>query len=106
MNFNHVFGELDKFCTALLSIPAAQNHPEARRQIDFIRSGKERLRLAQAEEMALRQAQQAQLTALQQGAQQREEAHRRKLAEINKPSAPLDGNALGRALLKNLGFTK
>ena len=28
LDLNHVFGELDKFCAALLSIPAAQNHPD------------------------------------------------------------------------------
>ena len=32
------------------------------------------------------------------------EAHRKRMEELNRPSPPLDGNALGRALLKSLGF--
>ena len=32
-----------------------------------------------------------------------EEAHRKRMEELNRPSPPLDGNALGRALLKSLG---
>ena len=57
------FWHVQASSAALLSIPAARNHAEVRRQIEFIRSGKEKLRLAQAEELAPRQAQQTQLTA-------------------------------------------
>jgi hypothetical protein len=100
-----LFAELDKFCSHILGLPAAANHPELRRQIDFITSGKERLRLAQIEELAHRKARFEQLAAMGQVAQQREQAHRQRMEELNTPAPPLDGDALGRALLKNLGFT-
>jgi hypothetical protein len=43
---------------------------------------------------------------LVQTAKQKKEAHRQRMEELNTPSPPLDGNALGRALLKNLGLTE
>jgi hypothetical protein len=105
LNLEKLFAELDKFCNHILGLPAAANHPELRRQIDFITSGKERLRLAQIEELAHRKARFEQLAAMGQVAQQREQAHRQRMEELNTPAPPLDGDALGRALLKNLGFT-
>ena len=39
-----------------------------------------------------------------QAAKERAEAHQRRMQEVNPPSPSLDGNALGQALLKNLGF--
>jgi hypothetical protein len=36
--------------------------------------------------------------------QAKEEAHRKRMEELKTPPPPLDGNALGHALLKNLGF--
>ena len=50
-----------------------------------------------------REAQQQKMAAVAQASEQRGEAHRRKMEEMNTPSPPLDGNALGQALLKNLG---
>jgi iron-sulfur cluster repair protein YtfE (RIC family) len=105
LNLNQVFSELDKFCAALLSIPAAANHPDVKRQIDFITAGKQRLKLAQVEQAANINAGRERLAALAQATQQRQEAHAKRVEELNTPSSPLDGDALGRALLKNLGFT-
>ena len=41
---------------------------------------------------------------LQEAAQQKAEEHRKKMEELKQPSAALDPHALGRALLKNLGW--
>lgn len=104
LNFDRLFSELDKFCSHILSLPAATNHPEIKQQLDFITTSKEKLNLAQAEELAHRKARQEQLAELVQAANQNEEAHRKRMEELKRPSPPLDGNALGHALLKSLGL--
>jgi len=104
LDINKLFSEIDKFCAHILGIPAAANHPEIKKQLDFIVGSKQKLALAQAELVASRAARQAELAALAKTAKEQQEAHRKKMEELNRPSPPLDGNALGHALLKNLGF--
>jgi hypothetical protein len=104
LNLAKLFEELDKFRSHVLSIPAAANHPEIQKQFDFIKTTREQLTLAHAESIANRKIHQEQLAAFAEGAKQRQEAHQKKLDELNKPLAALDGDALARALLKNLGF--
>ena len=99
-----LFGELDKFCAFVLSIPAAANHPEIKKQLDLIAGSKDQLTQAVAEEEAAQNARFAQLAAIKQQTQATREAHKKKIEELNKPLSPLDGDALARALLKNLGF--
>ncbi len=106
LNLDRVFGELDKFCNHILSLPSVANRADVKSQIDFLQAGKEKLRLARAEELARQKARGLQLAAIEKAAKDSAEAHRKKLEELNRPSPPLDGNALGRALLKNLGFIK
>ena len=105
LNLSQVFSEIDKFCSALLSNPTAANHPDVKRQMDFITAAKEKLRLAQIEQAAIISAAREKVAAVGQASQQRAEAHRQRMEELNTPAPPLDGDALGRALLKNLGFT-
>lgn len=71
-----------------------------------MKAGKEKLTEAADQQLAnlgtllLKRDAQAQKT------QQAKEAKRRKLEELNKPLPPLDGNALGMALLKNMGLIR
>jgi len=104
LNFNKLFEELDKFANQILTIPGAANHPEIKKQFDFIKASKEQMLLAHAESAVNRKIHQDQLAALEQGAKQRQEAHQKKLDELNKPLAALDGDALARALMKNVGL--
>lgn len=104
LTLDKVFAALDTFCSHILSLPAAASHPDIKKQLDLIAASKEKLKVAEAEGLAHREAHRQQLAKLQELAKAREEAHRKKMEEINRPSPPLDGNALGRALLKNLGF--
>ncbi len=104
LNFSKLFEELDKFCNQVLTIPGAASHPEIKKQFDFIKASKEQMLLAHAESMVNRKIHQDQLATLAQGAKQRQEAHQKKLDELNKPLAALDGDALARALLKNVGL--
>jgi hypothetical protein len=103
-NLENLFAELDKFCAHLLTIPGAADHADLNTQLNFIRAGKDRLRQAQIEEISAYKARADQLAAVERESKQNEEARRKKAAENNAPLAPLDGNALGQALLKNLGF--
>jgi len=104
LDINKLFGEVDKFCAHILGIPAAANHPEIKKQLDFITASKEKFKLVYAEELAKRAGTQAHLEALLKAAKERAEIHHKKMEELSRPSPPLDGNALGHALLKNLGF--
>jgi len=102
LNLDSLFDTLDKFCNYIL--PAAASHPEIKQQLDFIAASKEKLTLALAEERAQAQARREQFANALQGMRQKEEARRRQLEELTRPLPPLDGNALGRALIKNLGL--
>ncbi len=104
LDINKLFGEVDKFCAHILGIPAAANHPEIKKQLDFITASKEKFKLVYAEELAKRAKTHAQLDALVKAAQEQAAIHRKEMEELNRPAPPLDGNALGHALLKNLGF--
>jgi hypothetical protein len=105
LNLPSLFGELDKFTNYIMSFPALADHPEIKQQLDFITSSKETVRVAQAEALARGKLRHDQLTAMLATAQQQKEARRKKMEELDKPLPPLDGDALARALLKNLGFT-
>lgn len=102
-NLARLFGELDRFQSHILSLPAA-SHPDIKQQLDFIMASKDRLKLAQTEELAHRKTHGEQLAKLQEETAQREEAHRKKMEELETPSPPLDGDELARALLKRLGL--
>ena len=109
LDLNKLFGELDKFSAYLLAIPAAAKHPEIKQQLDYITSCKEKIKPALTELLASREARRAQLAALVKAARERGEAYRQeemqgRATRPNPPAPPLDGHALGRALLKNLGW--
>ena len=97
-----LFTQLDQFCNHILSLPGAANHPEIKQQLDLIAVHREKLILAEAEERANRKAHQDRMAEMSQAAKKRGDAHRQTMEEARKLLPPLDGNALGRALLQNL----
>jgi hypothetical protein len=101
---NPVFAALDNFCNHILSISDLANRPDIKEQIDFLQSGKEKLKLAQTDQKARHEEHRRQLAAIRKSAMEAEQAHLNKVEELNTPSPPLDGHALGRALLRNLGL--
>ncbi|MGA3212636.1 MAG: C39 family peptidase [Terriglobales bacterium] len=108
-NLTLLFGELDKFSTQILAIPAAAAHPDIRNQLSFIGSCKDKLKLAMTEEIFHGQAREEKLAKIAEVVDQKKGAHEKRVEESkvrDLPSPPLDGIALGRALLKNLGFTQ
>jgi Peptidase C39 family len=104
LDVNQLFGEVDKFSAYVLSIPAVANHPEIKKQFDAIALGKEKFRMAYAEQIARRTMLDEQLAAVAEKQKEEEEANRQKWEDLSRPTPPLDGNALARSLLKNLGF--
>jgi len=99
-----LFNEINKFCDHIRGIPGAAGHPDIKKQLDMIGINMERLVLAQAEMLTYQKMAQAQIAEMQEASRLKKEIHRKKMEELNRPAPPLDGNALGHALLKNLGF--
>ncbi|MBZ5562728.1 MAG: hypothetical protein LAP13_09930 [Acidobacteriia bacterium] len=105
LDFSGVFAAIEKFCSFILTIPGAADRPEIKTGLDLIAINSQKLKLAQAEVRAHQNTHQEQVANVVQAAKQRQEAHRKKMEELKRPLPPLDPDALGRALLKNLGFT-
>jgi hypothetical protein len=103
-NLAPVFVELNKFCAQLLTIPGATGHADLNTQLNFIKTSKERLRLAQVEELVAVKVRVDKLVALERESKQKQELRRKEQEELNAPLPPIDGSSLGAALLKNLGF--
>ncbi len=110
LDINKLFGELDKFSAFLLALPAAAGHSDIKKQLSFISSSKEKLKAALDEVLASREKRQAQMSALieqvqaQSQAQPKPERTKRRAVQPNPSAPPLDGHALGRALMRNLGW--
>jgi hypothetical protein len=98
------FAELNKFCDHILSIPAAAQNPEIRKQLDTLAVVKEQLVLSRAEALFHLKVQEERMATLKETAKAGEEAHRQKMDAANQPPPRLDGGALAAALMKNLGF--
>ena len=98
-----LFAEIDKFTSHILSIPAAANDPRVKQKLEFVAATKEQFKTAHAEDLARRTAIFGQLAALEEKNKQQKEAHLKKVEDL-KNAPPLDGDALGDAMLKNLGF--
>lgn len=105
-DFTRMFEHIDKFTSHVLTIPGAAEHPRIRKQLELLAESKEKLKTASAEVMGHRQAFRVQLAQAVEAQRLAQEAHQKKVAEMNTPSAPLDGDALGRALMKTLGFIR
>lgn len=103
-NFSRLFGEVDKFCELIRSIPALAGRQDVQQHLDYLTGTKERVRLAQSEQLVHRRASLMRLAQLEQKAKRDEEGFLEKKDEIEKPAGSLDGTALGQALLKSLGL--
>ena len=95
---NALFVALDKFCIHMMSLPDLADRPDVREQINFLRSGKEKLKLAQAEQKGRQEERRRQLAVIRKSAIKAEQAHLKKVEELNTPSPPLDALALGSAV--------
>lgn len=105
-HLDRLFGELDTFCARLRSLPSTAANPEILPYLDFIQGSKEKLRLAQTEELVRRKEQQARLSQMRQHYGRKEAEILKKREDVGKPGAAPDGNALVQALLKSLGLSR
>jgi hypothetical protein len=105
-----MFAALDNFAIEVMKIPGAAEDPRIKEQLDLLPGNKAAIMKAFAEAEMHGRAHTGQLDAFLAASAARAEAHRQKLAELEaskpQPGQPLDGVALGKALLKNLGFTQ
>jgi hypothetical protein len=103
-DFNRLFVALDQFTNLISSSPAAAADPRVQLQLNFIKASKDGLIAAHAESLAYRKVRQVQVDALGAATREKSAQQRAKMKEMSKPLPALDGEALARALLKNLGF--
>jgi hypothetical protein len=101
---NSAFSELEKFWAQVMTSEKAANHPELRKQVEFMKASKEKIALAQVETLVAHKAREAQSSDFRKKCKLAEEAILKKREEIATPASPLDGNALGLALVKALGL--
>jgi len=99
-----MFEFLDKFVDHVKRVPGIATNAEIQQQLQILTGSRVAAKLALAEAAVHTQVHKNQLDAFAQAAKERAEAHQRRMQEVNPPSPSLDGNALGQALLKNLGF--
>lgn len=103
LNFDPLFAQMDKFSALVLSLTGG-DHPDIKKQFDAVQERKERLILAKAEALARQASATANLAIFEKSLKEKKEAHAKRMEELNAQAPPLDGNALGRALLKSIGF--
>ncbi len=106
LDVDQIYGEISKFLNQVLDIPGATDHPDIRNQVDYIFSQKEVLRMAVAESAAHRKSNLERLDVLSQAAHVNRTVQQNRAAEATGQSLPLDGDGLGMALLRNLGFVR
>jgi hypothetical protein len=99
-----VLAELDKFCARILSAKGMADNPDVKHHLSILQAGKEDLKLAESEGAIYRKTHAAQVTQFEQITKQNEQAFRKRKEELGKLAPSLDGNALGQALVRELGF--
>jgi len=103
-NLKNLFKAMDEFRHQVQGMPSAANHPEIQKQFQILTDAKAALMLGLADAVGYAQMHKERLAAFTQASEKRAEEHRKEMQAINTPPPPLDGAALGRALLKNVGF--
>jgi hypothetical protein len=83
-----------------MAVPGAAEHAELRRHLRDLAAQREKLKLGEAEFLASQAASQAQFAKVEQAARDNEEALRQRKEAFGSPVTSLDGDALGRKLMK------
>ncbi len=99
-----VFLQLDRFHAHIASIPGALDYPDLKAQLDIISTGKEKIKRGYEARVARAGEIMAKMAAFSNEMKEKEKVQQQKLEELNKPAPSPDGDALGQALLKNLGL--
>ena len=99
-----LFSEIDKFTSQIRSMPGAVENPDIKKRLDFIEATKGDVKVAHAADFARREAALGQLAAFEENSKKQKEEQLKKAEERKAPGPTLDGDAIGNAMLKNLGF--
>jgi hypothetical protein len=103
---NTAFAKIDSLCAQLAVLPIAAGNAQALKYIDALKGLRGKVLDAVAEYDQKHQAHMAKLEEQLQKGNAKKAAQEQKMAEINTPPPPLDGNALAQALLKNMGLIR
>jgi hypothetical protein len=106
LNFDKFFAQMDRFCELIMGLPGAASNAPLVKQIEYLKGTQQSLQLARVEAIASEKLAFDQMARMAEDARKGVDAHQARVDALNKPSDPLDGNALGRALMSNLGFTR
>ena len=106
LSVDRLFAEIGKAFSHVMSDPVLSKNEEVLKQIELIQEQKEPLRMSLAEAEANRKARRDQLAVMTETAQMNSALHQKRAEEAARESPPLDGDALGIALLRNLGFVR
>jgi hypothetical protein len=104
LNFDPLFAKIDKFSAFIMGLPGVADRPDIQHHLDLVKQQKEKLTLAKMEALARQASAADQMAIFEQSLKEKKEAHAKRMEELNVQAPPLDGNALGHALLKSIGF--
>ena len=105
-NLGPLFAALARLETHVLTVPAAAARPDVQQQLASIRENKEKLRLAEQEELARRGEEAARARADSEALAKEEAAIAKAREAAAAPAGPIDAGKLSDALLKDLGIVK
>ena len=99
-----VLDAIEKFMEKVTSLPEVVANPELKPHLDGIRNSRTTLTEAFTKAAANARIHQGQMAAFIKASEERRQAYNQRKAALVKTGEPLDGEALGRALLKTFGF--
>jgi len=105
-NLGPLFAELDKLEANVNANRTAARRTDVKEQLASIRKNREKLRLAEQEEMARHAQASAELKDFEAKVSEEEAAIAKAREAAAAPAAPIDATKLGDALLKDLGIVK
>lgn len=106
LNLDQLFAHLERFQAHVLSIPEVAGREDVKQQLALLGQTKEELRLAVHEDFARQESEDLLCKERLDAAEKEREKVRKAQEDAAQAASPLDGNALGAQLLKNLGIVK
>jgi len=107
LDLEKILSVLDQFTGMMAQHPAAANHPDVMKQLEFLAVNRQKLKSVNAQEQVRRTLVAGQLMELERAVEQKKQLQKKVMdsARMVRPLEPLDGNALGVALLRSLGLS-
>jgi hypothetical protein len=103
-SFEPAFAALDAFTGYIKSVKGVGDHPEVKKLLEQLESGKAEMKIEREKAIHQQREQEAELAKLQQKAQAHEEAIAKVKEEMKKKAPTPNANELGRNLIKEMGL--